>query len=174
MRKAPLLASGLLLLSLSTSLVGEAKTVKNNRDAGVVEVVPGLSLGPVKIGATKAELLELGFTEDAIREAGLYYRKGDVLVRLKGEMVVQIWHETENMSKLRFKGKKFPRKASLEALKKFFSGCEKDIEGSGGLIVYCENRGIEITTSYPRGEVSGFSITTPQNAAEMIGPTQSK
>lgn len=148
---------------------GEAKSLPQRKPLETIEILPGLSLGPVKIGDTAEELRARGFVDDPVREKGMFLQKDELLVRLDNGAAVQIWFDSNDFSKVRYGGRKLSGKPTLAKLKKFFSGCEPEVRGSGGLLVFCENRGIQLTTSYLRG-LDGFSVTTPQNAAKVLGP----
>ena len=130
------------------------------------ELVPGRSLGNVNIGDTRSKLLQDGFKSDNIRDSNHFLKHDNLLVRLEQDQAVQIWFEGNNLTVLSLRGKKLPKKKSAKSLKKFFRNCEPEVKGSGGFLIYCEDRGIELVFSFS-GDFQGLSIIT-QSVAESV------
>ena len=129
-----------------------------------MSVIPGSGLGTVSIGETRSDLIAQGFVFDQVRDHDHYLRKSLILVRLENNQAVQIWYDG-NIRNLRLRGKKFPAKTDSKTLASFFRGCEPGVRGSGGVLIYCENRGIELNYSFPK-RFDGISILVP-NALAM-------
>ncbi len=129
----------------------------------------GKSLGDVSIGETFASLAKKGYLADNSRtllpNSVSFMKKDDTFVRLKNDEVVQIWFD--NLDMIRFRGKKLPKSNTPQAFKKFFKGCE-EFQGSGGKLIYCESRGIELAFPGASGEV-GFSVILPSEVQAIVG-----
>jgi hypothetical protein len=144
----------------------------NDARAGgkVIDFFPGKSLGLVEIGGTLSSLKKLGFEFDDSRASNdpsiSYMKKDNFLARLINDKVVQIWHNAHDLTMLRFNGKKLPADSSPASFKKFFQGCE-ELQGSGGKLLYCEHRGIELDFPRAKGPV-GFSVILPSEVEKII------
>ncbi len=127
-----------------------------------LELIAGKSLGEVSLGETKTALLAKGFTVDSDRmsEDYTYLVKKPLLVLLKEEKAARICvlEVRKHLSALRFKGKKFPKSAKLEAISKFLGGCGQTQRGSGGLIRSCVDGGVELTTTLPSDDVDTLCV----------------
>lgn len=134
-----------------------------------LSIVPGKSLGEVRIGQSKVELIQQNFKLEENRDPKVYFKKNNLLVRLEDEKVVQIWFEGQNLSELFFKDKSMPRKSDPQTLKKIFN-CEPKIEGTGGYLFFCENHGLELDYS-PKHELVGFSVIAPKVADSIVAPS---
>lgn len=136
-----------------------------------MKIQSGKSLGEVSIGDTSEHLKKLNFAPDNSRDSmatsTTYMKKANVLVRLVGGKAVQIWINYKDLKALRFNGKKLPNHNDPESFKKFFQGC-KEVQGSGGKSLYCENDGIELTFPGADGPV-GFSVISPSEVKKMVG-----
>lgn len=133
------------------------------------ELVPGKSLGDVSLGEERASLLRKGFVPDQDYAEGLYVIRDGMHVSLYGDKADLIWLERNLWKKIYFKGKSLGSLNSLIDAKKIFSSCEDPVQGSGGQMVYCENRGLRIDTSFPKNSVSGFSVVLPSNYDSVVG-----
>lgn len=132
------------------------------------ELVPGKSFGDVNLGEETSSLLRKGFVADKEYAEGLYLIRGGLHVSLFAKKADLIWLERDLWGKVLFKGKALPSLRSIQDAKKVFSSCEKPIQGSGGRMVYCENRGLRIDTSFPKDDVTGFSVVLPSNYDSMV------
>lgn len=126
-----------------------------NSKAAKIPFVPGKSLDDISIGETTDSLRRKNFVTDNSRE-GNYLKRDDFLVRLNDDRVVQIWYSGD-LQNLRLGKRQLPSGKDLQTYAKFFNSCEQIIQGSGGQVLYCENRGVEITTSKIDDEI-GFSV----------------
>ncbi len=127
-----------------------------------IPVIPGKILGDVMIGDTSEILRKKNFVVDDSRvsQDNTYYKRTDFLVRLVKDRVVQIWYEGD-LKKLRVVGKSLPAKKDIPHFTKFFKNCDPIVKGSGGEILYCENKGVEIVFSIDPVHGLGFSVTSP-------------
>ncbi len=116
-----------------------------------IEIVPGASLGDIKLNATEADLLALGFTRDSLRLAKdyTYFVKPPFLTRVKGNSVVEIWleHIGSLRNRLVYNGQTLPRELSESSIRQFFLGCQRKDE-SGGYELYCNHAEIRVSYSY--------------------------
>jgi len=133
-------------------------------------VVPGKSLGVVHIGDTMNQLVSNGFQPDKDRDPLQFCRKGPILARLESDRVVQLWFDGD-YAHLLFKKKRFPSKKDPETLRKYFRDCEATVVGSGGTLIYCENRGVELAYRN-NAEFIGLSIVTPDVVKKVIQNSQ--
>lgn len=132
-----------------------------------MEIVPGKALGDVKIGEASDALKKIGFVFDESRMSqNSYMKRGNLLVRLANDKVAQIWLEERHLGSLRFKGKRLPAKDDIASFKEFFQGCEEFL-GSGGTLLYCEHRGIELSFPGSMGPV-GFSVVLPSDVEKIV------
>jgi len=129
-----------------------------------INIVPGKSFGDVNIGEKRINLNKRGFVRDQARRSESYLRKGNFLLRMENDSVVQIWLDGDSFENLRFEGKKFPSVLDLKTLKTYFKDCGPEIKSSGGTIVYCENKGVELTFSYFSPNPFGFSVINPEKS----------
>lgn len=156
------------LTSLSTYGNKANLKTKSNPKITTFEIVPGKSIGPVFLGQTRAELKATGFYPDPDRTSQndidnpKYLSNENVIVLLDAEMVVQIWIKKEKLNLVRFKGKMLPKKIQPTQIKSFFKNCTKEIKGSGGFLIYCQNNGIELAFSY-HNDFQSLSVTNPEN-----------
>lgn len=150
----------LIVLSFSVRTLG----------AKVIQAVPGKSVGSVEIEQNTAELSKLGFKLDSTRSSmdasTHYFKKGNILARVKNSKVVQLWYDGRHLIDLRVDGKKLPTDGKVESFKKVFGDCE-EVSGSGGVLLYCRNRGIEFSFPGAEGPV-GFSVIQPSEVANLI------
>ncbi len=157
------------LLLLSFHL--EAKLMKP------IQIDPGKSLGEVSVGQTSSSLLKAGFVADKVRieipGSLSYLTKDQLLVRLEDDRVVQIWFVGKDLSTLRYEGKSLPKATEPKAFAEFFKTCEPVVQGSGGKLLYCADRGVELSFPGPTGPV-GFSVILPAEVEKIIGTKPSK
>ncbi len=127
-----------------------------------LQVVPGKSLGDVQIGDSSEILKKKNFVADNSRVTPetTYFMRKDFLVRLVKDRVVQIWYEGD-LKKLRVGDKSLPEKTDASSFRKFFKSCDPIVKGSGGEILYCENKGVEIVYSIDPVHGLGFSVLSP-------------
>jgi hypothetical protein len=148
------------ILFLLMAVVAVAKSEKK-----FLELVPGKSLGEVSIGEAKADLLRKGFAVDDSRwsEEYTYLLKQPVLVLLKGDKVAEIclMDVPKHLSRLRYKGKDFPRTAKLDTVSGFIGDCAEPVVGSGGIIRRCARGQVELATRFPSGEVENLCVKSP-------------
>ena len=88
--------------------------------------------------------------------------------------MAQIWVDTEHLSKLKYQGKLLPKQKNRKALRQFFSGCEKNIEGSGGILVYCENRGLRLEFGFPENAENSFGGLSVVDLADYESVVEKK
>ncbi len=153
---------------LQTNADIQSKASTKSETRSLMTVVPGKSLGGVSIGDSKADVIEKGFASDQDRDPEQYFAKGLFLVRIEGHRVNQIWFNG-NAQNLYLREKKFPKSKDLKVLRSFFKNCESEILGSGGKLVYCENRGVELVFSF-EGKLQVLSIVTPAVVESVVGP----
>lgn len=133
------------------------------------ELIPGKSLGDASLSEERTSLLRKGFIPNQEYAEGLYLIRDGMHVSLYGNKADLIWLERDQWKKILFKGKPLGSLGSLIDAKKIFSSCEDPVQGSGGQMVYCENRGLRIDTSFPKNSVSGFSVVLPSNYDSVVG-----
>ena len=157
----------LLLILGPLNLYGKdrAKKMENKKN----EITPGKSLGSTCIGQTLAEIKSAGFLPDESRDPMIHFKKNNVLVLLEKNTVSQIWFEALDLTALTLRGLVLPKKNDVKTLRKFFKNCGTAISGSGGVLIYCEKRGIELAYSHTN-EFQGLSVLTPTMADKVSGP----
>ena len=156
-----------------TSLAKSGTRTNKKKGNYNMVLVPGKSLGDISIGETRGSLVKKGFVLDEIRDTSKYLKKENILVVLEDNRAVQIWFESMNLSSLSLRGQKFPNINSPEVLRNFFKDCEPEYKGSGGILIYCENRGVELAYSFSKA-LQGLSVVTPAVANLVVGPRQKK
>lgn len=137
-----------------TSKVSEdsRKPMSQYKEPNILEIVPGVSLGDVSIGDSDVSLKSKGFELDNNYATPDYMVRGLMLVRLQDRKAIQIFFGgnytvASDYDRLVFNGKTFPRDQSMKSLQSFFSHCDTVVQGSGGELLYCENRKVRISTS---------------------------
>lgn len=134
------------------------------------EIIAGKSLGDVLIGETSESLKQKNFTENTGYALSESYLKRDGLnARLFGGKVAQAWVDTEHLKKLRYLGKPLPSAGSSKTFRQFFSGCENSIKGSGGIMIYCENRGLRLEFSFDEKSFGGLSVVDLADYESVVG-----
>ncbi len=146
-------------------------SVDSNAQERVHRIIPGKSLGPVVIGSSSVDLSKLDFAVDTsirgLDDRIAYMKNDELMARLVGDRVVQIWAKPPVFSGLRFRGKPLPAVLTIDSFKKFFRGCQ-EIQGSGGILVYCEKDGLEL--SFPGADSPvGISVISPEEAKRTQG-----
>ena len=122
-----------------------------------LEIIPGQSLGPYKIGSTVSQLKSQGFTKDPDRSLD-YYIKDNFIVLTENGQITQIWY-TGKTSDLSYKKKNLPMESSITNLQNIFKNCDEPQTGSAGVIMYCHNKGISITTSSEPSQKNKYEIS---------------
>lgn len=133
---------------------------------GVDEVVPGVSIGPVKLGMTRAELDKLGLwvrpargMEDAERllDVGPYY------VVLDRGRVSSIESTVTKMPKgLKIRGKVLPWRTKFLDVAAAFEGCEPMVRGLCGNWFRCEGKRLYVKGGCGSGVVHVQIFAEPQ------------
>ncbi len=154
------------LFFINFSYSNEQKKVYAKYNYSQVIIRPGARLGDVLIGQSKSTLIQKGYTSDKDRDPNQYFRKNSILVRFEKDQVSQMWYEG-NINNLRLRGNKFPSTTDSITLTKFFKGCEPKIKGTGGILYYCENRGIELSYSF-NDKLQSISVVTPSLVKKII------
>lgn len=153
------------LIIFFTLLLGLAM---NSLAAKEIVCVPGKSLADVLIGDTRAVLAKKKFIIDESRTSSdTYLKRSEFLVRLVQDHVVQIWFDGD-LSQIKFGTKSLPTKKDLVNLSKFFKNCSPIVKGSGGDLLYCENYGIEFSTSHMDKDKIALSVILPSEAKKVI------
>ncbi|KYG69232.1 hypothetical protein AZI87_08480 [Bdellovibrio bacteriovorus] len=136
----------------------------------LLTIIPGKRLSEVSIGDSASKLKKKGFITDDSRQSPsttTYMKKKDLLVRLQNDKAVQIWFEGKNLGELSLNGKALPASDNINSFKNFFKGCE-EYQGSGGQLLYCEKRGIEITSSGMNGSGVKISVIAPTEVEKIV------
>jgi hypothetical protein len=132
----------------------------------VDEVVPGVSIGPVKLGMTRAELEKLGlwvrpFDRSAKDEHVLLV--GPYYVVLRDGRVASIESTVTQMPKgLKIRGQVLPWRSKFEAVAAAFEDCEPMVLGLCGNWFRCEGKRLLVKSSCGAGMVHVQIFAEPQ------------
>jgi hypothetical protein len=123
----------------------------------VDEVVPGVSIGPVKLGMTRAELEKLGLwvrpfnriePDERVLLVGPYY------VVLRDGRVDSIEATVTQMPKgLKIRGRVLPWRSKFEAVADAFEDCEPMVRGLCGNWFRCEGKRLLVKSSCSVGMI---------------------
>lgn len=69
------------------------------------------------------------------------------MARLENDVVVQLWFVGSDFSRLMLRGRTFPSVNMAKTLRGYFNKCKPDFQASGGVLIYCEDDGIELSYS---------------------------
>lgn len=113
-----------------------------------LELRPGISLGPLRIGESRAELEQHGLPvkPTSKHEATEFVEVGPFHVELCGGKVVDIWLDDLRQAPdcLTFAGKKIERSIAREQLLALFSDCKPAPPRTGGEFMECEQSGVRV------------------------------
>jgi hypothetical protein len=109
----------------------------------VTEVVPGVSIGPLKLGMTRAELKTLGYVAKPVtpENDGEVIAVIPYLIVLRSEKVASIEATVTQMPRgLRIRGKVLSPRSTFAQVGASFAGCEPLRRGLGGDSFRCEGK----------------------------------
>jgi hypothetical protein len=161
---------GLLLLALLFPVaspafpeVDQARPSLHGSPAGEscpVRVVPGRSLGSLKLGMAEEELGRLKLVVKRVRDSGNWYVVGPYTARFDQGKLVQIHGELHDLPDcVRLGRRKIHRDAGVEQLRALFRKCGKDEMRLGGNLAVCD--GIAIGTAGWGGRQASPSLRVP-------------
>jgi hypothetical protein len=111
------------------------------------EVIPGKSLGDVKLGESFDDVMAKGFAKSNNGSPGEFLRRGPLFVRFSKGKVAEISIDGDKIARATLRGKPLPANGDPATMRKFLTACEPDVTGSGGILIDCENRGVELVYS---------------------------
>lgn len=153
-----------LLITATVLIISFLILSRQAQAAEILSIIPGKSLGAIAIGDKREELLNKGFGPSGAHDPEMYLRKDDIVVKLDHAQISEIFFDSPSYKNLRLRGKKFPKDTRAKAMRKFFKKCEPTVKSSGGTLIYCENRGIELSYSFEpssKKRLIGLAIVTP-------------
>ena len=167
-----------VLLLTTTTLVMSLLILSHQAQAAdILSIIPGKSLGSIEIDEKRADLLNEGFGPSGAHDPEMYLRKGDIVVKLDNAKVSEIFFDSSSYKNLRLRGKKFPKDTRAKDMRRFFKKCGPSVKSSGGTLIYCENRGIELSySSAPSSKkrLVGLAIVTPALVESVLNPSSEK
>jgi hypothetical protein len=166
-----------LLITATILAISFFILTRNAQAAEILSIVPGKSLGSISIDEKRESLLNKCFAPSGAHDPEMYLRKDDIVVKLDSNKVSEIFFDSSSYKNLRLRGKKFPKDTRAKAMRKFFKKCGPSVKSSGGTLIYCENRGIELSySSEPSSKkrLIGLAIVTPALVESMLNPPPEK
>ena len=142
------------------SSAASAVASQSAADADVPELIPGVGIGPVKIGMTRADLDKLGLPIKP-GELPMILWVGPYEARLKNDRVDTVYVEIPQLSSgAKVGGKVFDKTAKLEVVAQALNGCGPVKGGTGSSVMPCEGGRAEVIAAGPTGVVGLRALAT--------------
>lgn len=136
--------------------------------ANVPELVPGVGIGPVRVGMTRAELDALGLGTKP-GPLGSDVSVGPYVASMDGDRVAAVFVELRAVpTGVRVGGTVFDATAKIEAIAQKLRSCEPLKVNEGANVIPCESGRAVVIAGGPTGIVA-LQVVSPERAAKKAG-----